>query len=394
MKRIFFLMTLLVVSLTIQAQKQKKPNINKAEILRVKGELAEAKEIIDLAIDYEKTKDNGKTWYYRALIYATIDTTSNPEIAGLSDDALTISVESFAKATELGDPQKAFFTTGPLGIVTQDQQYEEYYSYYFNRAVQAFGDNEYQTAVDEFYNASMIKPEDSDSYKNAAYAAHNGELWDTAISAYRRAIDQGSKSKDLFTNLVNIYVTAKEDKEAALAVSKEGRKIYPSDSELARNEINLLIQLDKVEEAKDNLLLEIESDPENTNLLFTLAAMYEELEDEEQALKSYETAIKVDPNHYESNFNRGVILLNRANEVFKEYTNLGISKADMAKAKELEPKIETGYSEAMPQWEKLWEIKPDDRQIGETLVYIYRRVEKYDEAEAVQTDVDKLPAAE
>ncbi len=77
---------------------------------REKGDLALAKEIIDQATTYEKTKDDGKTWYYRGLIYATLDTTSNPQYATLSENALTIAMESFKKSDELADGKEYYIT--------------------------------------------------------------------------------------------------------------------------------------------------------------------------------------------------------------------------------------------------------------------------------------------
>ena len=68
---------LMLSAVAVSAQKKQKPNINKALKSLQEGQLAEAKEMIDAATTYEKTMDDGKTWYYRGLIYAAIDTTSN-----------------------------------------------------------------------------------------------------------------------------------------------------------------------------------------------------------------------------------------------------------------------------------------------------------------------------
>jgi tetratricopeptide (TPR) repeat protein len=390
MKQTIVFIAALAVSIAGFSQKQPKPNINKANSAREKGELAEAKTIIDQAIVYEKTKDNGKTWYYRALIYATIDTTSNPAFQNLSDNALDVALESFAKAELLGEVDKEYFITNATGLpVSQSQQVDFYYSYYFNKAIVAFEGSEFQSAVDDFYNASKIIPSDSNTYKNAAYAAHNGELFDQAISAYKLAIEKGLRALDMFTNLSNIYII-QEDKEGALVTIQEARKIHPKNKELGKTEINLLIQLDKVEDAKNNLIQAIAAEPENTILLFTLAAMYEELGEKDNAMESYEKAIALEPNQYESNFNRGVILLNDANEVIKEYSNLGVSKADRAKEKQLEPIIKEKLNKALPQWEKLYEIKPNDRQIIETLMYVYNRLKKYDEGEKLDKILEAM----
>src|SRR5687768_13507285 len=100
MKKILFLM-LMVVTVAVSAQKKQKPNINKALKSLQEGNVAEAKQIIDEATTYEKTMNDGKTWYYRGLVYAAIDTTSNPAIHGLADDALKTAMESFEKADQL-----------------------------------------------------------------------------------------------------------------------------------------------------------------------------------------------------------------------------------------------------------------------------------------------------
>ncbi len=206
----------------------------------------------------------------------------------------------------------------------------------------------FQSAVDKFYAAAQIMEGDTNSYKNAAYAAHNGELFDLAVKAYRDAIDAGARSQDLYVNLMNIYMTQTKDSEAALAVAREALQVFPGDPLFSKTEINLLITLDKVEEAKENLIKAIAAEPDNTSLYFALAAMYEELDQQDVALKTYSKCIEVDPNDFNCNFNKGVILLNRANDVIKEISNLGVSAADRKKEQELKPvmteKLKAGFA--------------------------------------------------
>ena len=54
-----------------------------------KGSLKKAKTEIDAAAVHEKTKDDAKTWYYRALVYAQIGTDAQqakPKYKGLAPD--------------------------------------------------------------------------------------------------------------------------------------------------------------------------------------------------------------------------------------------------------------------------------------------------------------------
>lgn len=389
MKRTYIIMMALVVSLAGYAQK--KPKITKANQARENGDLAEAKAIIDAAIEYEKVKDDGKTWYYRGLIYATIDTTSNEQYASLSDNALEEAVAAFNKADEIDPEGKGYYVTGMMGIpVLKEQQISNYYSYYYNKAVMAFQDSEYQTAVDAFEKSYYIVPDDTNAYINAAYAAHNGQLYDAATKNYRLAIDNGATSKDLYYNYVSILTSALDDKEAALAVVDEALGKYPSDGTLQKNRINLLINMGKIDEARGNLEQAIESEPDNANLYFTLAVINDELKEQERAIKAYLKAIEIDPNHFEANFNYGVILINQANETIKESNSLGMSKADQKKARELEPVINQKLKDALPQWEKVHEINSTDRTAMETLAYIYTQLKMKEKANAMNKKLDSL----
>lgn len=369
--------------LTLSAYAQKKPKINKANSARESGELAEAKSIIDAAIEHEKTKDDAKTWYYRGLIYATLDTTSNEQFSGLTDNALEEATKAFDKASELDPDEKGLYVTGDMGIpVLMDQQVNGYYSYYYNTAVEAFSSNEYETAVSNFENAAYIIKDDTGAVVNAAFAAHNGELYDAAIKNYRAAMDRGAQSIDLYYNLLNILVAAKKDNDAALALVNEGLEKFPNDPVLTKNRINLLINMDKVEDAKADLKNAIKAEPENPDLYFTLGVLLEETEDIDGAIEAYKKAIEVKPDHFESNFNYGVILINAANDVIKEVNKLGMSKADQKKAREMQPVIEDKLQAALPQWERVYEINPDETQAIETLAYIYNQLgmkEKYKE---------------
>jgi tetratricopeptide (TPR) repeat protein len=390
MRQLYVFLLACFIGFAGYSQKEKKPKINKANSFREQGKLAEAKEIIDAATVYEKVKDDGKTWYYRGLIYATIDTTSNAEHAALSDDALNIAMESFNKAKEIDDPT-SYYINNDFGLpILLSQQIDTYYSYYYNIGVTSFTEGEYETAVAGFENAYIIVPSDTNAYINAAYAAHNGELYDAAVANYQSSLDNGGRSKDLFYNYVNILTTIYKDNEAALKVISKGREMYPTDATLAKNQINMMIQMGKIDEAKSNLEEAIVAEPDNPNLYFTLASMHEQLENEDSAISAYKSALEIDPNHFESNFNMGVIMIDRANKIIKQRNNLGVSRADLKKAAEMEPIIDEKLRDALPQWEKIYEVRPTEKSAIETLRYIYNQLKLYDKSEAMQDVLDAL----
>jgi len=62
MKKVLTLVMSMLILMSAEAQKAKKPNINKAKTLWTQGKLDEAKSMIDAATEYEKTMNEGKTW--------------------------------------------------------------------------------------------------------------------------------------------------------------------------------------------------------------------------------------------------------------------------------------------------------------------------------------------
>ena len=72
-------------------------NVNKANTYISDGRLAEARELIDEAAVHEKTKDKGRTWYVRGLVYAAIASSSDTEIRDIDPNAAIVAHESFEK---------------------------------------------------------------------------------------------------------------------------------------------------------------------------------------------------------------------------------------------------------------------------------------------------------
>ena len=358
-----------------------------------KGELAEAKEILDAATTHEKTMDDGKMWYYRGLLYVQIDTTSNDAYKMLSNNPMETALKSFEKADELGDEGKEYFytTTASPFPVTKSEQINNYYSYYYNMGVNEYQESNFREAVDYFDKASIIQPSDTNSVINAAYAAHSGELYDDAKTFYKKAIERGAVNKDYFFNYIAI-VGMDNDMEKSLTAVNEALEYFPGDVDLTRNRIDLLIKLDRIDEARTELEKAVAEEPGNPDLQFALGVIHDQLGNRDKAIAAYDKAIEANGTHYNSNFNKGVLLLDAANDIIKQQNNLGMTKADKKKYSDLEPVIQQKLKEAMPQWERIVEISPEGDKVQnmEYLVYIYTNLGMKDKASATQKKIQAL----
>ncbi|MEM9896439.1 MAG: tetratricopeptide repeat protein, partial [Bacteroidota bacterium] len=359
MKKYFFIM-LAVAAMT--AVGQKKPKIGKAKSALEKAEYAEAKTIIDAAIDFEKTKNDPKTWYYRGQIYMALDTAMQQE------GAIETAMEAYKKALELDPEQSKVSEFTGTGIANVDTKVQEYYAYYYNNGLASYEAEKFAEASTAFDKAFFITPSDTNAIINSAYAAMNADNIEKAASSFKKALDAGARERGIYLRLYNFALQA-EDLESALEAIRMGKKEHPQDVDLMKFEVNLLIQLKKADEAIGELLKAIELEPDNADLYFSLGVLREELGEKDAAIESYKKAIAIDQDHFNSSFNLAVFTFNVANEMIKERNDL--SYKEVKKSDELKAKIDAQLTEALPLWERLYDLKPKDQTVLETLSYIY-----------------------
>ncbi|MFT5569741.1 MAG: tetratricopeptide (TPR) repeat protein [Cyclobacteriaceae bacterium] len=319
----------------------------------------------------------------------------------LADNPMDVALASFAKYEEMEDEDKEETLISDAGIFTYTQLIDTYYLHYFNLGATAYTEQDYAKAIAEFGNSSKIRPDDTTAYLYIGYAASNAENYEVAKVNYAKAISLGITTKDPYNLLAYIYDKIDEDYEKGLEVVRLAAKQFPDDNDFRRSEIQFLFQLDKLDEAMVNLETAIENEPNDPALRFTLGSMYDNLSESEEdtakveellnkALAAYIGATEVDPTYLNAYYNIGVMMITKANEIIKESNNLGFSKADLKKADALEPLINERLKAALPAWEKVNEIEPDNRKTLETLQYLYTQLKMMDKAEAVMNQIDDL----
>ncbi len=358
-----------------------KPNINKAKAAFDKGELAEAKAIIDQAIEYEKTKDKAKTWYYRGMIYSSIDTSTN------DPDAMRIAMEAYERTLELDPTQKSINEFTGLGIQNVDSQKQNYYGFYYNKAIANYNAENFPEATDNFEKAYYIMPSDSNAILNAAHSALAAGNEEKANLNYKRSLDAGITDISIYLRLYN-YAVGQKNYDSAYAVLEAARVVHPNNVDIMKYQINILIDQDKIDEAKTGIEEAISKEPDNADLHFSLGVIHEELKDLEAARTSYENAIEIDSEHYNSNFNLGVMVFNECNVLIKERNAL--SYKEEKKFDELTNQIDEKLRMALPYWERLHNLKSEEQTILETLEYIYLSLKMNDKAEEIGGKLDAL----
>jgi tetratricopeptide (TPR) repeat protein len=368
------ILLLVIVPLVLVAQKPVKPNLNKAINSWKAGKLDEAKDMIDVCIGDEKLKVDAKTWFYRGLIYASIDTTEvNTSYKALSPNAFEVSMDAFAKADELNKTSKnELFYQDAMGLpVTKSMVLEQLGYYYLNAGAVAYQDDDFDGALAQFMKTQKIMPKDTTAFFYAGFVAQANEDYDASLSNLEKYISLGGKSPDAYALIYSIYQGPKDDKEKALKVVQDAKKKFPADPNFPKYEIGLLIDLDRIDNAKKSLEEEVKREPNNKIIHFYLGYVNSRLELYEDAKKNFNDALKIDPTYFDAQYYLAQVYLIDADKVKREMDNLGISADDKKKKLELDKQLVEKYKVALPYWEKAEKMNPSDTEVLDKLSIIY-----------------------
>lgn len=389
MKRLAFLL-FVAASTTVFAQKPIKPNVNKALASLQAGKVDEAKANIDAAITNEKMMGEAKTWYYRGLIYSSIDTASNEAIHNLDPNAFQVALEAFNKAEELSNG-KALSITDANGLpVLKTQQMGWWANSHINAGAAAFQEDNYEAAMKAFENVQKILPNDTTAYFYGGIAANSAENFDKSAEWFEKYIALGGTSPDAYKLLGNVYSGPKQDKEKALALMRTAKEKFPNDTDFPKVEIGLLIDLKRIDEAKKGLEQQIQKEPDNKILHFYLGYANASLNNAAEAKKNYERALQIDPNYFEAAQFLAKLMYADAAAIKKEMSNLGITPADKKKRLELDTQLVGKLKESLPYWERAEKIKPDDQDVLDALYSIYGDLDMQEELKRVEKRYKEL----
>lgn len=342
------------------AQKPVKPNLNKVLNFWKDGKLKEAKEMIDLAENDPKLSLDGKTFYYKGLVYAALDTTSNEEYKALATDPLTTALAAFEKGDSM-NKGKEHFAQDAMGIPQlKSQQMLILANFYLNKGANAFQEDDFDAAIAGFKKTQTIIPDDTTAYFYGGYAYYQKEEYQSAIDQFKTYLDKGGKSPDAYSLIINTYSGPLENKEEALKWAQAAKAKYPADGNFPKVEIGLLIDLNKIDNAKGSLEAAVAKEPDNKILHFYLGYVNSKLENWEASKTNYNEALKIDPTYFDAQYYLAQIYLIDAEKVKREMNNLGITKEDQKKKLELDKLLVEKYKIALPFWEKANSMKIDD----------------------------------
>ncbi len=369
MKKIMMLTIFLGAVMTAFGQGK---NVTKANALLTKGELAEAAEMIEPAITFEKTMEKPKTWYTRAQIYDQISQSEDEALRSKYPDALKLAAESYLKTREL---EKEGATYDGLAQLAYDQLYGRA----LNKGVENYNSGDYAAAYDHFMDVSIINPTDTTGYLYGAMMAQEIEKYDDALMNYEKLIEMDKYSQSVLSSVVFIYLNQKEDPENALKYVRLGQKKFPEELNFQRQEVDILIKMNKMDEAIEGLKVAIEQDPGNALLVGNLAMLYDMTKDLENAEVYYKKALELEPDSRNALINLSVLYISKGDAVMHKVNEMSIKEYNKnIDAAEKESFAE--YNNAIPLLERVLSLDENDELGLQNLQAVYAKMKNGNKA--------------
>jgi tetratricopeptide (TPR) repeat protein len=254
----------------------------------------------------------------------------------------------------------------------------------FNKAIQTYEDEDLPMSYEFFNLVSEIDPTDTTAHFNAGYLAYQ-ELGNS--EAAKKHFNELLKVKEYnklntYYFLIQIASAEDQDPEKAYEYVTAARKDFPEDKTLSEFEVQLLLQMNKLDEAMASVKEALKDDPNNSGLLLRYGYLLEQSGDMEGALAEYKKAVAADPNFFEGNYYTGAIYLDRARSILAEVNNLSDEEWEV-RAPQMSAEADNLYKDAVPYFTKASELRPENTEILEILFQIHTRLKNPSEAEKI-----------
>ncbi len=420
MKKEILLLLTLFLSLTIYAQKNEikaaEKAIKKADFTLAKTSIEQAESLIGSADDKTKVK----FYYLKGEVYANLSKTTP------TSDNYNVAAESFNSLfdleKEIGSTKYTTLAEPTLNTMISDLS---------AKGIKSYQDKNYDAAKMELYQVYSLSKKDTAFLEYAANSAYLAKDYDMALDYFIQLKDVGytgiiteytaknvqtgerenlgsesqmdlmvkaeqytdpkittteSKKPSIIKNIAFVHVE-KGDTDKAIEAVKDARKIAPNDVNLILTEANLHIKLGNKDEFATLMNEAIKLDPTNASLYFNLGVISGEHGDFDKAIEHYRKAIDLNPDYVDAYINLGSALLEADKDLVEEMNK---NLADFKKYDEIKARQVILYKEAIPVYEKAYELKGDDIDTVRTLMSLYENTDMDDKFKEMKDKYDSL----
>jgi tetratricopeptide (TPR) repeat protein len=379
------------------------------------GKLLEAKDLINGVVQDEEYKSSYEAWLVRGNIYNEIITQDlmmksfNEKHKSSLPEAPMLAYESFNTAYELAEKsyQKKDASKGLAEIMNGLLAYgfDRYTENDQESAFMAFEASlfAHDIVVENKHISLLANEEDYNNqmFTVAVTALGSGNI-DAADKYLNKLMSRNVEKPEIYDLLYKLY--KEQGREAdAIAILESGRKKYPDDTNLLFSAINQALQEGKLDALVTSLSEAIQKEPDNLSLYATLGNVYDNLfrmsEDEaekasyfEKAQNTFNRALELNENHFETIYSLGALYYNKAAEMTQELAKLAddYSPAGLKAFDTKQKEVNEVFKEALPYFLRADQIKADDKNTLIALKEIYARLNELEKSNQYKDRLESL----
>ena len=343
-------------------------------------ELADAD--IRAAMEHHKTKEWSKTWYYHGLIEKAFYDRSVGQDAEEYEYLLSAS-RAFMKA-------ESYTMKRPDGNrILRDLKLIN--GTCLLTGVSFYNEKSYKEAVTLFRTAYETGETcgftDSLSLYNIGLCYDRQGRLSEANGIYRQCIAIDYKPQTCYQFIV-YNLTSEGKVDEAQKVLSEALKKYPNNREFLTTQINIHLQNGMQTEALVLVERVLKYDHENKVLHFVSGAINESLGRTEEARKSYQTAIDLDPNYFDPTYNLAASYVNETILLTEQMNEIPTDQKEQYES--LRSKKENLLKKALKLLEHAYKLKSDDHNTLQSLYMLYSQLGMTQKADAIKARLDRL----
>jgi tetratricopeptide (TPR) repeat protein len=379
MRKITVLLVMIILATsTVFAQRREVRNASRN---LNRGNLEQALEGIQKAVADESTKIEPETWILKTKILMEIAASEDPNINNLADQPLYDAYDAIKKAEELDTENKNLLDIQQTLLILSE--------YFFNAGALSYNETQYMEASKYFERSYQISESfgsiDTATLYNAGLSAEIAGNRERAVEIYKIVAGYDYDQPFLYSSLAGIESQMENYDEAAKWITK-GRERYPDNLDLIFSEANVYLTSGNIPEARRVLQLAIERDPENANLHYAFAVNYDQMsrdtlftkEDREfalnEAVKSYERAIELQPRYFDAIYNLGALHFNEGIRLFVEAEEQLRKDMNFREYEKKETVVKEKWLEAQPYLEKSLDLIDEDDENLEVVLRSLREL--------------------
>jgi tetratricopeptide (TPR) repeat protein len=363
------------------------------------GKIDKAKEIIDKSIENPKYNVKSKTWYYRGLIYSAMAGDQTNTFIKLDADPVTKAQEAFQKAIDLEPQKKGYYKESIKGL-------QDLYVNAINFGVSCYQRKDNMGAMKAFWAAHKLNPNEIQPLAYAMQFAMDNKADDiykesliklTAMplvkyneyNSKQTKEESKFKKENFWQGLAFFYRDNEKNNEKTKETCEQGLKEFPEDKTLQGLLMEMLGKSGNYDAALQEALKQAEKNPKDMKAQQNLGIIYEKLGKEEEAIAAYKKALNLEPNNPDINYSVGAFYFNKGAVIMKEVNQMDLPTYNK-KGKAEEIKAGSMFKEALPYFEKIDTLKPNDIKNLGILSQIYNLLGLKDKKENVDKRIEAL----